>query len=93
VGPTGENVCKTLIPMPTGFPGLEDAVAEAEENAAFIIRACNAHDELVDMLSRLAGYAQAGPNQFQECRGILDISAFRQLVPEALAILAKAGGR
>lgn len=61
----------------------EDAKSIQESNAAFIVRACNAHDELVEALEKLMHHID---NDF-EGSGVND-----EIYHVALAALAKARG-
>ena len=61
---------------------------EAEANAAFIVRACNAHDDLVKALKNLLDYAD-GMHRAQAHEEGHDIDY--ETFPEARAALAKAG--
>lgn len=58
-----------------------------EANAAFIVRAVNAHDELVDMLGALCNIALGYID------GEMGFGALENSVHEARAVLAKAEGR
>jgi len=71
-----------IRPEGTAFSDLETGVeiatlysmhpnSEQEANAAFIVRACNAHDDLVLALSRIAHFPETLP---PECAGIRSIA-------------------
>lgn len=47
VSQEGRPICN-LMTVPKGFPNEEKHNAEALANAAFIVRACNSHQDLVD---------------------------------------------
>lgn len=66
------------------LPNTEQCVVDAE----FIVRACNAHDDLVKALKSLLGYADAMHRaQAHEEGREIDYETF----PDARAALAKAG--
>ena len=50
VAQSGRLICDMPM-LPNGFPNKEAIDAETAATAAFIVRACNAHDELVKALN------------------------------------------
>lgn len=63
---------------------MEHTEQEAQANAAFIVRACNAHDQLVEALTDIAGMAETGRESVNEC-----ITAIRQVDVDAAAAVTR----
>lgn len=82
VGQRGEPVAEISIPMPT----TKQIINTAHANAAFIVRACNAHDELVaalrDLLDAVQSNHEGGALKTQD-------EIFAQAGHAAIAALAK----
>ena len=81
-----EQVARILY---TETRGLMETVERRKDNAEFIVRACNTHDELVGVLNQFIRWA----NQYEQAHGGFEKGSGTPLIREhARAAIAKVEG-